>query len=472
MVESAHALGRLPLTPERRVLVLGAMRRTAAALERAGWSVDLRPAPTLAAGVLAHAGDHRPARIVVAHPASRSGLALVGRLARALPVPVEVREPVGFLTRPGDLTALAGPRPRMDRFYREVRSALGLLLDAGGGPVGGRWSFDAENRRPPPRRPLLDVPAPWLPDPADPLDAAIRRETAALPALGPGGERVMAATPVEARAALERFLTHRLAAFGPFEDAMLTEDWAMSHSLLSGPLNLGLLPPRAVAEAGAAALASGAPVASVEGFVRQVVGWREYVWGWYWHRPWRRANRLEADGPVPAALWGAPTRMRCVGAAMDGVRRRGYAHHIQRLMVLGNLMLLAGTAPWAATRWFWAAFVDASAWVMAPNVVGMALWADAPGPGMTTKPYAASGAYIRRMSDHCTGCAYDPRQATGPRACPFTSLYWDFLARHRTLLGANPRMALALRNLDRRDDLAAVRAQAAATRDALAAGGA
>jgi deoxyribodipyrimidine photolyase-related protein len=387
-------------------------------------------------------------------------VALVRRIAREVPVPVEVRAPVGFLTAPGELARILGGRqPRMDIFYRHMRRETGLLLEPDGTPLGGRWSLDQENRRRPPRARDLGAPAPWLPASDDPMDQALRAEMAQLPEIGPGGERIMAASPGEAQAALERFIQARLTGFGPHQDAMMDDDWAMSHALISGPLNLGLLSPRQVAERAAAALDDGAPLASVEGFVRQVIGWREYVWGWYWMRPaWRDANALGGEAPVPAALTGADTRMRCVQVAMDGIRARGYSHHIQRLMVLGTLMLLRGTAPWAATRWFWAAHVDASAWVMAPNVIGMALFAD--GGRMMTKPYAASGAYINRMSNHCRTCPYAPGVASGPTACPFTALYWDFLDRHRDTLGHNPRMALAMRNLDRRNDLDAIRVTA------------
>jgi deoxyribodipyrimidine photolyase-related protein len=461
MVESRHALTRLPFNGERRVLVVGAMHRFADDLRRDGWDVDLREAPTLAQGVRDHVAQHRPDRVVVAHPTSRSGLALVGRLGASLPVPVEVRDPVGFITRPGELDEVLGRRqPRMDTFYREMRLRLGLLVNADGTPVGGAWSMDRENRRPPPRTRDLGAPAPWLPAADDPLDARLRARFDGLPRTGAGGQRVMAASAREAEQALDRFIEARLAGFGPHQDAMMDEDWAMSHALLSGPLNLGILSPRRVAQRVADALDDGAPLASVEGFVRQVIGWREYVWGWYWRRGWRHANALGADGPVPAALTGGTTRMRCVQSAMHGIDARGYSHHIQRLMVLGTLMLLRGTRPWDATRWFWAAHVDASAWVMAPNVVGMALFAD--GGAMMTKPYAASGAYIKRMSDHCRSCPYDPTKATGPTACPFTTLYWDFLDRHRDVLGQNARMSLSMRNLDRRDDLPAIRRQARA----------
>ncbi len=466
MVESEFALRRLPYNRERRVLVIGAMRRMADGLRARGWVVDLRQAPTLADGVRGHVADHAPEGIVVAHPTSRSGLALVRRLQRDLPVRIEVRDAVGFITRPGELGEILGRRqPRMDTFYREMRRRLDMLVDPDGKPVGGAWSMDTENRRPPPRTRDLGAPAPWLPAADDPIDRALRDEFAGLPETGSGGERVMAATPEQAEAALDRFIDARLAGFGPHQDAMMDDDWAMSHALISGPMNLGMLSPQHVARRVADALGDGAPLASVEGFVRQVIGWREYVWGWYWRRPWRQANALDATAPVPAALMGAPTRMRCVQVAMEGIDQRGYSHHIQRLMVLGTLMLMRGTQPWSATRWFWAAHVDASAWVMAPNVVGMALFAD--GGDMMTKPYAASGAYIKRMSNHCRSCAYDPRLATGPRACPFTTLYWDFLDRHRERLGQNPRMSLSMRNLDRRDDLPDIRAHARTVMDDL-----
>jgi deoxyribodipyrimidine photolyase-related protein len=468
MVESAAQLRRLPYVRERRVLVLGAMRRFADARRREGWCVDLRRAPTLADGVWAHLTEHRPDRLVVSHPSSRGGLGLVRRLAREAPVTVEIREPTGFLTRPGELDELLrGRAPRMGTFYREMRLRLGLLLDGTGRPLGGAWSHDAENRRPPPRALTLGVPAPWRPD-AD--DHELRAELDGLEEIGPGGERVMAVTPQEAEQALRAFTASRLGTFGPWQDAMLTHDWAMSHALLSAPLNLGLLSPHRVASAAADALTGGAPLQSVEGLVRQVIGWREYVWGWYWKRDdWRAQNALGAGGPVPAALWGAPTRMRCVQVAVDGVRHRGYAHHIQRLMVLGNLMLLAGTDPWAARRWFRAGFVDAAAWVMAPNVLGMALWAD--GGAMMTKPYPASGAYISRMSDHCRTCPYRPKEALGELACPFTTLYLDFLDRHRERLSAIPRMLPVLRNLDRRaDDMPEIRRNALRTLDGLGAG--
>jgi deoxyribodipyrimidine photolyase-related protein len=469
MVESRHAVERLPFNRERRVLVIGAMRRFADRLRREGWAVDLRQAPTFAAGVLAHCDEHRPDRLVVAHPSSRAGLALTGRLRSALPVPVEVRDPVGFITRPGEMDdMLRGRQPRMATFYREMRLRLGLLVDDDGAPTGGEWSFDQQNRRPPPKSRDLGAPPPWLPPAADPLDVALRKEFAGLPETGAGGERVMAATADEAEMALERFVQTRLDGFGPFQDAMMDDDWAMSHAFLSGPLNLGLLSPRRVAERVAEALGDGAPIQSVEGFVRQVIGWREYVWGWYWRRDWQGANALEADAPVPAALMGAGTRMRCVQVAADGVEERGYTHHIQRLMILGTLMLQRGTQPASALRWFRASHVDAAAWVMAPNVLGMALFAD--GGQMMSKPYAASGAYVKRMSNHCRSCPYDPAKATGPTACPFTTLYWAFLDRHRPVLARNPRMALSLRNLDRRDDLPVIRREAHAVGERLDAG--
>jgi deoxyribodipyrimidine photolyase-related protein len=242
--------------------------------------------------------------------------------------------------------------------------------------------------------------------------------------------------------------------------------------VISPYLNLGLLHPREVCDAADAAWRAGrVPLASAEGFIRQVIGWREYVWGVYTLRATalRSANALEAHAPLPAAFTDpARTRMRCLADSLEGVAARGWAHHIQRLMVLGNLTLLLGTTPQRVVEWMWASFVDGAEWVMLPNAAGMALYAD--GGGVVTKPYAGGGAYIDRMSDYCAGCPYDPRRRTGPDACPFTVLYWDFLARHRTRLAKNPRMRIPIAGLARRDDLDEIRRIAAGLRRGLADG--
>jgi deoxyribodipyrimidine photolyase-related protein len=358
----------------------------------------------------------------------------------------------------------------MDDFYREQRRRHDVLLDERGAPEGGRWSFDSENRRPPTRG--LRAPAPWLPE-EDAIDAGVRRDLDALTSArlwGSDGPRAVAVTPDEARSALDSFIDTRLAQFGPWQDAMVSGEPVLFHSLLSVPLNLGVLEPMQAIRAAERAYRDGAvPIQSAEGFVRQILGWREYVWGTYWlrHDRWPSESALAARRDLPAAFWGSASSWNCLDTVVEGVRNSGYAHHIERLMVLGNVMLLAGIDPWQAVRWFQGSFIDGAEWVMAPNAAGMApnaagmaLYAD--GGQMTTKPYAAGGNYINRMSNHCQGCRYDPRRRTGEDACPLTALYWDFIDRHRDRLATNRRMGLPLRAVSRidEDELDQIRARA------------
>jgi deoxyribodipyrimidine photolyase-related protein len=251
--------------------------------------------------------------------------------------------------------------------------------------------------------------------------------------------------------------------FGPHEDAMLARNWHLAHSMLSHALNIGLLLPGEVCDAAEAAYRQGrAPLASVEGFLRQIIGWREYVWGlyWRWMPAYRDRNHLGNDRPLPPVFRGeATTDMRCLSTTLDGLRKRGWVHHIQRLMVLSNLAMLSGVRPAEMVDWMWASFIDGAEWVMLPNVVGMGMWAD--GGAMATKPYAAGGAYINRMSDYCGDCRFDPKRRTGDEACPYTTLYWDFIARHEEQFAGNHRMAQPLRGLERLGDLEEVRERAA-----------
>ena len=374
---------------------------------------------------------------------------------------------LGAMMLSPDAAGLALERLVMEDFYREQRRATGYLMD-GDEPVGGRWNFDAENREPPPK----DGRA-WPMPPTFELDDIDRQVRDGLPGglFGAEPDGTWATTRAGALERLEGFVAEALPRFGPHQDAMLQGEWSMAHSLLSPYLNLGLLHPSEVAEAAIGAWErQAAPLASVEGFVRQVIGWREYVWGMYWlHMPgYARENRLGAQAGVPPALTGASTDMGCVADAMQSIEDHAYGHHIQRLMVLGNLALLAGVDPQAMTEWMRASFIDAADWVMVPNVIGMALYAD---DGlMATKPYAAGGNYISKMSDHCGSCRYDPKQRTGADACPFTTLYWDFLARNRQRLDGNHRVRRQLAALDRLSDMPAVRDRARWVRSALASG--
>jgi deoxyribodipyrimidine photolyase-related protein len=463
LVESEALLRSRPWHLQRAHLVLTAMRRFARELAAAGFEVDHRRAPTLGAGLRAHRERFRPTEVVAMEPTSFDGRRLLHRLGvRAVPNDQ-------FLCSEDEFRAWAASRPgrlRMEDFYRWQRVRLGVLMD-GDLPAGGRWNFDDQNREPPPRD-GRSWPAP-VRSTLDGLDHEVLDELRTLPNVW--GRPPEGLWPTSRRAALvrlRRFVDEALPRFGPHEDAMLHDEWRLAHSLLSPALNLGLLHPREVVAAAEEAYRAGrVPIASAEGFIRQVIGWREYVMGLYrlWMPGYRDENALGAERPLPPVFRGAPTGMRCLSRTLEGVRDRGWVHHIERLMVLGNLALLAGVRPTELVEWMWASFVDGAEWVMVPNVVGMALHAD--GGRMATKPYAAGGAYLNRMSDHCRGCRFDPTARTGDDACPFTTLYWDFLARHRDRFAGNHRLRNQLASLRRLGDLDAVRARAVEVLDRL-----
>jgi deoxyribodipyrimidine photolyase-related protein len=461
LVESTAKLASKRWHVQRAHLVITAMRRFAAELEAEGFEVDRRQASTLAAGLAAHRDQYRPGRVLTMEPASYDGLVMLRRNG------VELVRSNQFLCHYADFADWVAGRRRvtMEDFYRWQRVRLGALMD-GDEPAGGRWNFDADNREPPPRDGRA-WPEPQR-TPLDDVDRAVLHDLEPYGTWGAEPDGTWATSRAEALRRLDHVVREVLPFFGPHEDAMLSTNWHLAHTLLSPYLNLGLLLPDEVWQAAEAAYrAAAVPVASAEGFVRQVIGWREYVWGRYWQfMPEHRAvNELGAHRRLPPAFTGSSTRMRCVGTVLDDVGAHGWTHHINRLMVLGNLGLLAGVEPWALTEWMWASFVDGAEWVMLPNVIGMALFAD--GGRMTTKPYAAGGAYIDRMSDYCGGCVYDRRRRVGEDACPFTTLYWAFLARHRERLVRNPRVAQQVRATDRLADLDAVRDRAAQVLDAL-----
>lgn len=454
LVESAAKLGSKRWHRQRAHVVLASMRRFAAELAAEGFAVDHRVAPSLAEGFRAHVAEHAPSTVRAMSPASWDGVRLLERLG------VDLVANDQFLCAPDVFAAFVATRrsTKMEDFYRWQRRRLGYLMD-GDEPAGGRWNFDHDNREPPPR----DGRA-WPAPLRTPLDQIDRDVLASLPdtCWGDDPDGTWPTSRAEALRRLDHVIEHVLARFGPHEDAMLTTSWHLAHTLLSPALNLGLLLPDEVCDAAERAYREGrAPIASVEGLVRQVIGWREYVWGryWQWMPDYRAENALDAHRPLPPVFHGAPTSMRCVAHVLADVHAHGWTHHIQRLMVLGNLSLLAGVEPWDLTEWMWAGFVDGAEWVMLPNVIGMALHAD--GGRMATKPYAGGGAYIDRMSDYCGPCHYDRKARTGDRACPFTTLYWDFLARHEDRFARNPRLVQQVRAAGRLADLDAVRARAA-----------
>jgi deoxyribodipyrimidine photolyase-related protein len=454
LVESTALLTGKRWHRQRAHLVIASMRRFAHELEQAGFAVDLRRADSLLDGHRDHLAEHRPESVRMTEPNSWGMRQRVDRLE------VELVRSNQFLCHYDEFADWANGRTRlkMEDFYRWRRAETGYLMD-GDEPATGRWNYDADNREPPP------ADGAW-PDPVtsrlDDIDRAVLDD---LPA-GCFGDEPLGIWPTSRRAALARlrhFVDEVLPVFGPHEDAMTTRSWHLAHSVLSPALNLGLLLPGEVCDAVQDAYDEGrVPIASAEGFIRQVIGWREYVWGvyWRWMPDYRSANELGADRPLPPVLVGAgATEMACLADCLDGIEARAYNHHIQRLMVLGNLALLAGVDPWAMTEWMWASFVDGAEWVMLPNVIGMALHAD--GGRMATKPYAAGGNYLDKMSDYCGGCRFDRRARTGDDACPFTTLYWEFLARHADRFGKNPRMARQVSAMRRLNDLDAVRDRAA-----------
>jgi deoxyribodipyrimidine photolyase-related protein len=345
---------------------------------------------------------------------------------------------------------------RMEYFYREMRKRHGVLMrdDDGSQPEGGQWNFDADNRAAFGADGPGDVPprARFEPDELTrEVIALVRERFAAHP--GQLDSFAWPVTRAQALVALQRFVAERLPLFGRYQDAMWPGQPWLYHAHLSAALNLKLLNPREVVDAAVSAYRAGAaPLAAVEGFVRQILGWREYVRGVYWTQMPRYAelNALDAQHDLPAFYWSGDTTMACLRDAIGQTLQHGYAHHIQRLMVTGLFALMLGVQPQQVHAWYLAVYVDAVEWVELPNTLGMSQYAD--GGLMASKPYVATGKYIQRMSPHCSGCRYDPAQRTGDAACPFTTLYWDFLMRHEALLAGNQRMALQVKNVARLDD--------------------
>lgn len=468
LVESLAKLRSRRWHVQRAHLVVTGLRRLAAELRAEGFEVDHRVATSLAQGVVDHREAFQPERVIAMEPASWDGRELMASLG------VHTLPNDQFLTSTTDLGEWATGRRqvKLEDFYRWQRRRLGYLMDDDE-PVTGRWNYDADNREKPPKDGRNRWPEP-VRDDLDDLDRQVLAdfEHWGVTTWGDLPQGWWPTSRARALARLDHFIDHVLAQFGPHEDAMLTASWHLAHSMLSPALNLGMVHPREVCDRVEEAYREGrVPIASAEGFLRQVIGWREYVWGlyWWWGPAYRQENALGATEPVPPAFTGAaPTRMRCVATTLGDLEQRGWAHHIQRLMVLGNLSLLAGVDPQALTRWMWENFVDGAEWVMVPNVIGMSQHAD--GGRMATKPYISGGAYIDKMSDYCKGCHYDRTARTGERACPFTTLYWDFLDRHRARFERNPRIVTQVRAAQKLADLAEVRVRAIEVRAALQAG--
>ncbi len=465
LIESTSLL--LRQRPHRQKLVLqwSALRHFGDELVASGWRVDRLEAESFADALHSwihshgirelHAMDvaERPLRHLVTQSLTASAAELIWHASNA------------FLWSREAFAAWARPyrQLRMELFYREGRKRFGVLMDAQEQPLGGAWNFDQANRKAPPRGLAGPAPLWFAPDGITQAVIAKVQGLEGLPGdLEPFGWGV---NRQQALAVLEHFIATRLSGFGPYQDAMVIGQPTMWHSLISPYINLGLLEPLAVIRRlEQAGLEQAVPLACLEGVIRQILGWREYTHGLYW---WLGAdypghNHFEASRSLPAwfeQLGGSG--MACIDTVLAELKTNGYAHHIQRLMVLANYGLLAGLDPQALTAWFDRLFIDGYDWVMQTNVLGMGLYAD--GGVLASKPYAASGNYINRMSTYCKGCRFDVKQRTGPRTCPYNSLYWDFLARHGLQLRGNPRMALMLNQLAKiaPDELVAIREAAA-----------
>lgn len=457
MVEVAEEATYVRHHKKKIAFLFAAMRHFAAELEADGVSVDyvrLDDAENRGSVTeeVARAIDrHMPERVVVTEPGEYRVRRAMNDWESAFDRPVEIREDDRFFSSVSDFNRWAKGKKqlRMEYFYRELRKATGLLLTDDGEPEGGRWNFDQENRKPPEAG--LDFPGPLRVEPD-----ALTREVLDLVGtrfhdhFGDLEPFAFAVTRADALKALERFIEHALASFGDYQDAMVDgEDW-LFHSVLSQYLNCGLLLPCEVCAAAEAAYRDGrAPLNAVEGFVRQILGWREFIRGIYWrYMPeYAERNALEARRPLPDFYWTGATEMNCLAKVVDQTRREAHSHHIQRLMVTGNFALLLGVDPAEVNEWYLVVYADAYEWVELPNVTGMALFAD--GGLFASKPYAASGAYIDRMSDFCTSCRYNVKKKNGADACPFNYLYWNFVLENRDTLKGNPRVQPVLRTLER-----------------------
>ncbi|WP_395826222.1 cryptochrome/photolyase family protein [Collimonas sp.] len=447
---------------QRTALFLAAMRHFALALEERRRPLHYtrldatHNAGSLRAQLEADIVELQPERLIMTAPGDWRVLQSIKASAAAMGLPLEVREDRHFFVSVREFSAHAKGRKslRMEYFYREQRQRHRVLMGSDSSadePLGGKWNFDSDNRE------AFDADGPGLlPARASFEPDAITREVIGLVnarlADHPGRLDSFAwpVTRPQALQSLQAFIDDRLPLFGRFQDAMWPGDPWLYHSHLSAALNLKLLNPREVVAATELAYHNGAaPLASVEGFIRQILGWREYVRGVYWTQMpgYAERNWLDAQQDLPAWYWTGKTDMACLRDALTQTLTHGYANHIQRLMVTGLYTLILGVRPQQVHAWYLAVYVDAVEWVELPNTLGMSQYAD--GGVMGSKPYVATGKYIQRMSPHCKGCRYDPAQKVGERACPFTTLYWDFLMHHEAVLAKNPRMALQVKNLSR-----------------------
>ena len=454
MLELDEECDYVPHHQQKIVLFLSAMRHFAQNLREHGLQVDYvqldDPANTgsFTSEVQRALSRHQATRLVLTEPGEWRLQAMAESWSRKFDRPVDLRPDHRFFASKQRFQDWANGRRswRMEHFYREMRRENQILMD-GDQPEGGAWNFDSENRKKLPTDASLPERLRFAPD-------STTREVMALVAqrfgehFGTLDTFSWPVTRAQALEALQDFIANALPWFGDYQDAMKAGETFLYHSLLAPALNLGLLSPREVCSAVEDAWRAGrVPINAAEGFIRQILGWREYVRGVYWTMMpnYADANALGASRPLPGFYWTGRTDMRCLSEAIKSTRETAYSHHIQRLMITGNFALLAGIAPREIERWYLAVYADAVEWAEMPNTLGMAVFAD--GGKIASKPYASSGAYINRMSDFCEGCTYDVKKKTGPKACPFNYLYWAFLIRNQAFYDKNPRMAMPYRTL-------------------------
>jgi len=436
--------------------VLAAMRHHGVALAQAGWRVDYVEleaegnSGSFTGEVMRAVERHAPDRIVVTEAGEWRVAAMLDSWETLTGLPVEIRRDTRFLASHKAFARWIDGRadPRMEWFYREMRRHTGLLME-GGKPVGGKWNFDKENRKPPPKRMAIPRPPAFPPDDTTKaiLDLVERRFGDHFGSIDDFG---FAVTREQAEAARDWFLDNALPRFGDYEDAMITGEPVLWHAHLSPYINSGLIDPLDLCRRVEARWQEGkVPLNAAEGFIRQIIGWREYVRGIYWWTgpDYVKRNFFGNRRKLPAWYWTGETDMHCLSEAIGQTLELAYAHHIQRLMVTGNFALIMGADPAHVHQWYLEVYADAYEWVELPNTLGMSQFGD--GGLLGSKPYASSGAYINRMSDYCRHCRYDVSKRTGADACPFNALYWDFLVRNRDKLGDNRRLAMPYRNWDR-----------------------
>ena len=458
LVESARMTSGRNWHKERLFFLISSARHFAQSLEEEGFTVEYVQAATTIDGLQTAQKKYPALPIICAEPSSFRQFDALQKYG------VTFVENDFFLTSRTLFKSWADTQKSylMESFYRKQRVRLNILME-GSDPQGGAWNFDKENRLPPPKK--YEGPA-YLEHARDEIDNQVAKQLSHTPTT------TWATTRKGALAQLANFIKNHFAEFGPLEDAITTENWALHHSLLSPYLNNGLLHPSEVIKAAVKSFNSGSvPIESAEGFIRQIIGWREYVNGMYWFLgpDYRENNQLSANRKL-LPLFNDPnaTQMNCIKETVTDINERAWVHHIPRLMLLSNLALITGTNPQEFLEWMREVFIDASEWVMVPNVIGMGVHAD--GGQMMTKPYAAGGAYISRMSNYCKPCVYDPKLRTGETACPFTTLYWDFLDRHKETFAKNHRMSQQIFGLKRLSDLPELRERAHEVLEGLSAG--